>query len=85
MQDEERVGLLDGEDDYEETDGVDGRAALRPVEDIPDLHWPESVQFGEKLLRKIWDFMSPPLIGAIIALVVGVRLLTPYVPSLYTV
>lgn len=75
VQDEERVGLLDGEDEREETDGVDGRAALRPVEDMPDYHWPQSLKFAETPLRKIWRFMSPPLIGAIIALVVGVRIL----------
>lgn len=84
MQDEERVGLLDGEDEHEETDGIDGRAALRAVEDMPDYHWPQSVKFAEMPLRGIWGFMSPPLIGAIIALFVGVRPLPQRVPSLYT-
>ncbi|KZT73882.1 hypothetical protein DAEQUDRAFT_661705 [Daedalea quercina L-15889] len=71
VQDEERVGLLDGEEGREETDGVDGRAALGPIEDMPAYRWPKSLRFAERPVETAWAYMSPPLIGAIIALIFG--------------
>ncbi|KZT72205.1 hypothetical protein DAEQUDRAFT_736344 [Daedalea quercina L-15889] len=74
-QDEERVGLLDDLDGMEETDSIDGPAALGAIEDIPDFRWPKHLKFAEKPLKMAWQCMSPPLIGAIIALIFG--LITP--------
>lgn len=79
VQDAERVGLLDDADEHEDSHRDDGRTALRPVEDMPDYRWPQSVKFVQRPLQNIWRFMSPPLIGAMIALVVGVGLLRLYV------
>lgn len=84
VQDAERVGLLGDEEENEDSDGddgrddlhgVDGRVALKPVEDMPDYRWPRSVKFAQKPLQNIRGYMSPPLIGAIIALIIGVRVI----------
>ncbi|KAH9935621.1 membrane transport protein-domain-containing protein [Fomitopsis serialis] len=74
-QNPERVGLLDDQEGEEERDEIDGRGALGPIEDVPDYHWPKRVKFAQKPLRAVVEFMSPPLIGAIIALIFG--LVTP--------
>ncbi|OSD06687.1 hypothetical protein PYCCODRAFT_1449540 [Trametes coccinea BRFM310] len=77
VQDQERVGLLDDHehdsDDSERTRAVEGyRHALDDIADQPDIHWPERLRPLEKPLKTIWSHMSPPLIGAMIALVVGI-------------
>ncbi|KAH9946974.1 hypothetical protein B0H21DRAFT_692743 [Amylocystis lapponica] len=72
VQNPERVGLLhaqDGESDGTE-DALSG--ALLPIADTPDLHWPSKISLLEKPLKALWGYMSPPLIGAIIALVLGI-------------
>lgn len=75
VQDQERVGLLD---DYEHGSGDPGAegysGALNDIADQPDVHWPHRIRFLEKPLKTIWAGMSPPLIGAILALVIGVSL-----------
>ncbi|EIW63550.1 uncharacterized protein TRAVEDRAFT_17854 [Trametes versicolor FP-101664 SS1] len=73
VQDQERVGLLD---DHEH-DSDDARAegysgALSDIADQPNVHWPHRIRFLEKPLKTIWAGMSPPLIGAILALVIGI-------------
>ncbi|KAH9839382.1 uncharacterized protein C8Q71DRAFT_749203 [Rhodofomes roseus] len=70
-QDEERVGLLDDSEDQEEADGINGRGALQPIQDMPDYRWPRHLEFAKKPLLTVWTYMSPPLIGAIIALIFG--------------
>ncbi|KAI0369711.1 hypothetical protein BV20DRAFT_967713 [Pilatotrama ljubarskyi] len=75
VQDQERVGLLDDHehdsDDSEETRANGYRNALDDIADQPDVHWPERLRPLEKPLKKFWSYMSPPLIGAIIALIFG--------------
>ncbi|KAI0769451.1 auxin efflux carrier [Trametes elegans] len=75
VQDQERVGLLDDHDhdsgDTERT-GTGYSHALDDIADRPDIHWPERLRPLEKPLKKVWSGMSPPLIGAIIALVIGI-------------
>lgn len=77
VQDRERVGLLSDQDgrDYGSTEGhsgVDYAGAINPIADRPDIHWPKRIGFLEKPVKKTLGMMSPPLIGAIVALVVGV-------------
>jgi auxin efflux carrier family protein len=77
VQDRERVGLLEDHDgrNYGTREGRDGTSysrAMEPIADQPDVHWPHSIQFLEKPIKKTWGMMSPPLIGAIIALLLGV-------------
>ncbi|OJT06996.1 hypothetical protein TRAPUB_2152 [Trametes pubescens] len=75
VQDQERVGLLDDHEHDADDSGpaensYDG--ALSDIADQPDIHWPHRIRLLEKPLKKIWVDMSPPLIGAILALVIGV-------------
>ncbi|EED78394.1 predicted protein [Postia placenta Mad-698-R] len=71
VQDEERVGLLDDPDtEAEQRPEVLGDA-LDPIVDAPDVHWPQSIAAFEKPVKKVWSYMSPPLIGAIIAFAFG--------------
>ncbi|KAI0630152.1 auxin efflux carrier [Trametes polyzona] len=77
VQDQERVGLLEDHDhdssDTEATRAGDGyRNALADITDRPDIHWPRRLRILEKPLKTIWSDMSPPLIGAILALIIGI-------------
>lgn len=73
VQDSERVGLLNDQDgrDYG-TRGESYSHAMEPIADQPDIHWPKSLSFLEKPVKKAWKIMSPPLLGAIVALFIGV-------------
>ncbi|RPD78075.1 hypothetical protein L226DRAFT_550966 [Lentinus tigrinus ALCF2SS1-7] len=79
VQDSERVGLLH-DNDYDGSEGSDetraGESAYpRAVDDIadkPDIHWPERIKFLEKPLKKACNSISPVLLGAIIALIIGI-------------
>ena len=82
-QDPERVGLLhdhEHEDDDERSDDSEetraeqslGRQALDDIADRPDIHWPERLRVLERPLKKTVSSISPPLLGAILALVIGV-------------
>lgn len=74
VQDQERVGLLaDHEHDSGAADGYGG--ALNDIADQPNVHWPTRIQRLEKPLKKVWSYMSPPLIGAITAMIIGVSLM----------
>lgn len=75
VQDREHVGLLQEhrsygavEDDY----SPHFTEALGPIADQPDIHWPRRVRFAEAPLKWIYESASPPLIAAIIALLLGV-------------
>ncbi|KAI8972186.1 auxin efflux carrier [Trametes punicea] len=77
VQDQERVGLLDDhEHDSDDSDRTraegEYRHALDEIADQPDIHWPHRLRPLEKPLKKAWSYMSPPLIGAIIALIIGI-------------
>ncbi|KAI0355678.1 hypothetical protein OH77DRAFT_1424621 [Trametes cingulata] len=76
VQDQERVGLLDDHEhdseDSEETRTNGYGDALENIADQPNIHWPERLRPLEKPLKKAWSYMSPPLIGAIIALILGI-------------
>jgi len=79
VQDTERVGLLQNvvtgrsygtagagqHDEYFE-------GALEPIADQPDIGWPRRFAFLEKPIKKVSTKMSPPLIGAIVALFIGI-------------
>lgn len=75
VQDREHVGLL--QDTNGHSYGTNGEAhyskALNAIVDQPDVHWPRSVSVAEKPVKKILRHMSPPLIAAIIAFIIGVR------------
>ncbi|CCM05453.1 uncharacterized protein FIBRA_07673 [Fibroporia radiculosa] len=75
VQDEERVGLLgDQEDDERDEDAVGGNGigdALIPIAEIPDMHWPKPIAPLAKPVKLVWSYMSAPLIGAIIAFILG--------------
>lgn len=75
VQDRECVGLLEDQDarDYGTGGSADYTKAMQPIADEPDIHWPQAISFLQKPLRKLGGGMSPPLIGAIVALIVGVR------------
>lgn len=75
VQDRERVGLLEDQDgrDYGTRGPADYTKAVLPISDEPDIHWPQAIGFLEKPVKKVAGGMSPPLIGAIVALIVGVR------------
>lgn len=74
VQDGERVGLLNDHDgrDYGTRDD-DYAEAIEPIADQPDIHWPKRLARFETPLKKVWKGLSAPLIGAIIALMIGVR------------
>ncbi|OCH86382.1 hypothetical protein OBBRIDRAFT_761455 [Obba rivulosa] len=71
VQDHEHVGLLHDHDGMEDDEQIDYHDALNPIEDTPDLHWPLCLGPLEKPVKAIYSYMSPPLIGAIIALFLG--------------
>ncbi|KAI0745662.1 auxin efflux carrier [Earliella scabrosa] len=86
-QDPERVGLLhdhdhdrECDDDDEQSDDSEetraeqslGRQALDDIADRPDIHWPERLRVLERPLKKTVSSISPPLLGAILALVIGI-------------
>jgi hypothetical protein len=79
IQDPEHVGLLDdvegtNEDDEEATRmRHDGRAAVSAIVDMPDVHWPRRLLFMRGPVMKVVSFLNPPVVGGIIACVVGVR------------
>ena len=95
VQDRERVGLLEDQDgrDYGTRGPADYTKAVLPISDEPDIHWPQAIGFLEKPVKKVAGGMSPPLIGAIVALIVGVRsnilqsklVLIPYIANASTV
>ncbi|RDX55205.1 hypothetical protein OH76DRAFT_1340057 [Lentinus brumalis] len=76
VQDSERVGLLHDCDDPDSEETRAGESAYtRAVGDIidqPDIHWPERLKFLEKPVNKACSFVSPVLLGAIIALIIGI-------------
>ncbi|KAH9859036.1 auxin efflux carrier [Lenzites betulinus] len=73
VQDQERVGLLEDHDhDSGDADVGGYGGALDDIADQPNVHWPKRIQPLEKPLKKVWSYMSPPLIGAIIALIIGI-------------
>jgi auxin efflux carrier family protein len=75
VQDRDRVGLLEDYDgaSYGTREETHFPVALSAIEDRPDIHWPRKLQSIEKPIKAVIHWMSPPLIGAIIALVLGVR------------
>jgi len=77
VQDPERVGLLaeqDGTSYGSNQQHDEPIRALHEIEDVIDYHWPPVVAPLEKPIKKVFSYMSPPLIGALLALVIG---LTP--------
>jgi len=79
VQDREHVGLLQDHDglSYGTQDEDDYSGALKPVEDRPDVHWPSSLESLRKPLKNAFGWMSAPLVGAIIAFIIGM------IPSLH--
>ena len=79
VQDSERVGLLhdheyDGFDNLDETragESVYARA-MDDIADRPNIHWPRQIKFLEKPIKKACSSISPVLLGAIVALIIGV-------------
>jgi predicted permease len=75
IQDTEHVGLLndhDAEDGYGATqDPYRFERPLRQLDDTPDLRWPEKLQFMEAPTKKVASFLNPPVVGAIIAITLG--------------
>ncbi|KZT10648.1 uncharacterized protein LAESUDRAFT_342656 [Laetiporus sulphureus 93-53] len=74
VQDEERAGLLDdvdSEGSQRDSDREMG-GALGPIADVPDLRTPQSLRPLEKPIKTMWSYMSAPLIGAIIAFILGI-------------
>ncbi|PCH43453.1 hypothetical protein WOLCODRAFT_90292 [Wolfiporia cocos MD-104 SS10] len=73
VQDEEHVGLLDSYDAAVDSADADGdmQGALDAIVDTPDAHWPAAIAVLEKPLKKVWSQMSAPLVGAIIAFILG--------------
>lgn len=77
MQDRERVGLLRGQRrsyGAVEDDASQYTEALDPIADRPNIRWPANIKFAEAPLRWVYVSISPPLWGAIIAVILGVRL-----------
>ncbi|KAI0069451.1 hypothetical protein K474DRAFT_1564825, partial [Panus rudis PR-1116 ss-1] len=75
VQDMERVGLLQDQDTRSygtNRQGQEYSSALNPIADQLDVHWPRRIAFAEKPIKKMFNWMSPPLIGAIIALLLGI-------------
>lgn len=77
IQDTERVGLLQDHDarsyGAHEEQGPSFPDALKPIANQPDIHWPGRLLFLKKPLERVAFSMSPALIGAIVALFIGVR------------
>jgi auxin efflux carrier family protein len=76
IQDTEHVGLLldhDSDDDgYGATaDPYRFERPLRRLENEPDLRWPEKLQFLQKPAEKVASILNPPVVGAIIAVLLG--------------
>ncbi|KAI0686869.1 auxin efflux carrier [Cerioporus squamosus] len=79
VQDSERVGLLHDHDHDDSDDSDEMRAgenaytrAMGDIADQPDIHWPERLKFLEEPFKKACSFVSPVLLGAIIALIIGI-------------
>lgn len=76
VQNSEHVGLLSDQDGRsygtQGQEGSDYTHAMDPIADQPDIHWPKPIAFLEKPAKKTWKAISPPLLGAIIALIIGV-------------
>ncbi|KAI0958865.1 hypothetical protein AcV7_004563 [Taiwanofungus camphoratus] len=75
VQDPERVGLL--HEHNSASRGITGSehdlsAALGPIQDMPDVHWPSCLYLLEQPVKKAFSYISPPLTGAIIALAFGI-------------
>ena len=85
VQDSERVGLLhdheyDGSDNSDETragESVYARA-IDDIADQPNIHWPRHIKFLEKPIKKACSSISPVLLGAIVALIIGVSATSLY-------
>jgi hypothetical protein len=73
VQDVEHVGLLHDHDGEDEDDAYRFQRPIRELQDTPDLRWPEKLRFMEKPAKKVAGFLNPPVIGAIIAVILGVR------------
>lgn len=76
VQDTERVGLLQDQNVRSygtQEDQHEYPMALNPIIDEPDIYWPRKLAVLEKPLKSAWNATSPPLIGATIALTLGVR------------
>lgn len=73
IQDRERVGLL-RDSDYLSygTTNAEFVEALHPIADQPDVHWTHRLEFLKHPLTQIINWISPPLMGAIVALIIGV-------------
>lgn len=79
MQDTEHVGLLQGmSSDDEDEDPYRVQRPIRRLQDVPDLHWPEKLKFLEGPVKKVAGVLNPPIIGAIIAVILGVSLSTVF-------
>ncbi|KAI0793207.1 auxin efflux carrier [Abortiporus biennis] len=77
IQDSEHVGLLQDTDNRNygascSTEYDEYSNALQGMEEIPNIHWPRKVEFMRAPIVATLDWMSPPLIGAIIALIIGI-------------
>lgn len=76
IQDTEHVGLLQDHDTRSygtsEEQGPSFPDALKPIANKPDIHWPEKLLFLKKPLERVVFSMSPALIGALVALFIGV-------------
>ncbi len=75
VQDSEHVGLLqdhNGRSYGTAEDGDDYPEALGLVADEPNVHWPKRLAILEKPVKATLSKMSPPLIGAMVALFIGV-------------
>lgn len=87
VQNSEQIGLLADHDgrDYgtsRERESVEYTQAMEPIADQPDIRWPKSLGFLERPIKRTSHAMSPPLIGAVIALIIGVSTnLVLYAPS----
>ncbi|THG95307.1 hypothetical protein EW026_g6322 [Hermanssonia centrifuga] len=74
VQDIEHVGLLqdhNGRSYGTAEDGDDYPEALGLVADEPNVHWPKRLAILEKPVKATLSKMSPPLIGAMVALFIG--------------
>ena len=77
IQDTERVGLLH-DCEHSSYGGREEReefpSALNPIADQPDIQWPLWLLPSQRIVEKVYGWMSAPLIGAIIAILFGVNI-----------
>ncbi|OBZ68028.1 putative transporter C5D6.04 [Grifola frondosa] len=74
VQDPERVGLLHDHGSDDQPGGSRREHytdALNLIKDAPNVHWPFCLSALEKPLKTLWSYISAPLIGGIIAFVIG--------------